>query len=463
MFLGIDSSTQSLTALILHADGQPGPRVNINFGRDLPHYACPQGFIADMPAGQVHSPPLMWLEALELALTQLGQQGLDLSRIRAIGGDGQQHGSVYLNSRFLPVLAGLDAKLSLVEQLAPCLSRSTSPIWMDNSTATECAEIAKALGGDAEVCRRSGSITTPRFTGPQIRAFSKRDPGAWGATTHVHLVSSFLASVLAGREAPIDFGDGAGMNLMNLESGQWDAQLVAATAPSLAAKLPPLASAAQSFARIAPYFVAKFGFDPLCRILPFTGDNPASLVGMAAGRPGSVVVSLGTSDTLFAAMPQPRTDPAGCGHVFGNPLGGFMTLACVRNGSLAREAFRDQLGATWEDFEKAAFVALPADAITEPFLFDEITPRRAAGLVESRPDLSSPQRIRAFLEGQARNLRAQLDWMCLKPELLLLTGGASKNDGISAVFSQVFGCPVQRFELSDSAALGAAKLAQQSS
>jgi xylulokinase len=160
-------------------------------------------------------------------------------------------------------------------------------------------------------------------------------------------------------------------------------------------------------------------------------------------------------------MPHPRVDPAGCGHVFGNPLGGFMSLACVRNGSLAREAFRDRLGASWADFEQAAFVSLPADARTEPFLFDEITPRRAAGFSESRPDLSTPQRIRAFLEGQAGNLRAQLDWMGLEPGLLLLTGGASKNDGICTVFSQVFGCPVRRFELSDSAALGAARLAWQ--
>ena len=46
----------------------------------------------------------------------------------------------------------------------------------------------------------------------------------------------------------------------------------------------------------------------------------ASLVGCGAEKPGTAVVSLGTSDTFFAAMDEFRTDPDGYGHVFGNEL-----------------------------------------------------------------------------------------------------------------------------------------------
>ena len=65
---------------------------------------------------------------------------------------------------------------------------------------------------------------------------------------------------------------------------------------------------------------------------------------MGASSPGKLVISLGTSDTLFAAMPEPRTDPNGFGHVFGNPLGGFMSLICFLNGSLARERVKEDYG-----------------------------------------------------------------------------------------------------------------------
>src|SRR6201999_1832791 len=104
---------------------------------------------------------------------------------------------------------------------------------------------------------------------------------------------------------------------------------------------------------IAPYFVAQYGFKAGTPIVAFTGDKPSSLVGMGAALPGKVIVSLGTSDTVFAAMAAPRTDPRGYGHVFGNPAGGFMALVCFANGSLAREAVREKIGVSWPAVEHA--------------------------------------------------------------------------------------------------------------
>lgn len=69
---------------------------------------------------------------------------------------------------------------------------------------------------------------------------------------------------------------------------------------------------------VADYFVQKFGFAPGTRVVVFTGDNPSSLIGLGAARPGRTVLSLGTSDTFFAAMPAVIADPKGCGHVLGN-------------------------------------------------------------------------------------------------------------------------------------------------
>ncbi len=89
---------------------------------------------------------------------------------------------------------------------------------------------------------RSGSRAFERFTGPQIRKFFQAHPEAYAATDRIHLVSSFLASLLIGRHAPIDTGDGSGMNLMDLRTGRWWPEAVNATAPGLAAKLPAIVS-----------------------------------------------------------------------------------------------------------------------------------------------------------------------------------------------------------------------------
>ncbi len=468
MFLGLDSSTQSLTAVLIDPpSGEITCQLSVNFGTDLPHYQSPSGFIPGGEAGEVHADPRMWLEALDLLFMRLTAKA-DLSRVKMISGSGQQHGSVYLDATFDQRLATLDSASDLVTQLAPALTRTTSPIWMDTSTGVECAEITSALGGPAEVCGRSGSIAIERFSGPQIRRFFKTQPMDYQRTDRIHLVSSFIASVLAGKSVAIDFGDGAGMNLLSLSKLGWDTDLLAATAPDLGTKLLPPTAATTIQGDISPYFIKKFGFSENCRTTLFTGDNPASLVGMGATTPGNVVISLGTSDTYFAAMPGPKTDPNGFGHVFGNPAGGFMSLICFRNGSLAREALRDQLGLDWSAFDRDA-LASTSDAAGKnlmlPFFGPEITPRHdfTGPVLEGSPAFKSGSapalQVRALLEGQFLNMRLHSQWMEVKTERIRLTGGASKNDGIAQLVADVFQAPVERLDVSNSAALGAALVA----
>ncbi|MEP2776996.1 MAG: FGGY-family carbohydrate kinase [Luteolibacter sp.] len=464
MFLGLDSSTQSLSALVIDpAGGKTVAEASVNFGEDLPQYGSPSGFIPGGENGEVHADPVMWLDALDLLLERLSGE-TDLGKVSAIAGSGQQHGSVYLNRSFREVLSGLGSAENLASAFSKSLSRRTSPIWMDTSTGQECAEISAALGGSGELCARSGSVGIERFTGPQIRRFSKNDPEGYAASSEIHLVSSFIASVLAGQSMPIDYGDGAGMNLMNLAALDWDAKLLDATAPELAKKLPALSSCLSPQGTVSSYFVEKYGFSSSCRVCPFTGDNPASLVGMGATAPGQIVISLGTSDTFFAAMPEPKTDPQGFGHVFGNPAGGFMSLICFRNGSLAREALRDELGVGWDAFEKEALRDTLGSAgkhLTLPFYGPEITPRYdfASPVTDFAEEATPARRIRSLLEGQFLNMRLHSAWMGVAPEGIRLTGGAAQNDGIAQLVADVFQTPVERLEVANSAALGAALIA----
>ena len=468
MFLGLDSSTQSLTAVLINLEnGTIDRQVSVNFGVDLPQYQSPSGFIPGGHDGRVHANPLMWLEALDLLFSQLSAVA-DLSKVRCISGSGQQHGSVYLDETFERRLAHLDPAKDLVSLLSPALTRKTSPIWMDTSTGAECQEITDALGGPAEVCARSGSNAIERFTGPQIRRFYKAEPEAYSHTNRIHLVSSLIASVIAGKSVAIDFGDGAGMNLLNLSKLGWDTDLLAATAPELAARLLPPAATMTIQGEVSAYFVTKYGFSQNCRMTLFTGDNPASLVGMGSTKPGNVVISLGTSDTFFAAMPGPKTDPNGFGHVFGNPAGGFMSLICFRNGSLAREAMRDKLGVDWNAFDREALsatIGLAGKNLMLPFFGPEITPRHdfSSPICKRSTEFESGEnaalQVRALLEGQFLNMRLHSQWMGVKTERIRLTGGASKNDGIAQLVADVFQCPVERIDVSNSAALGAALIA----
>ncbi len=464
--LGIDASTQSVSAILLATEAaQVVAEESVNFGADLPDYGAPQGFIPGGAGGEVHADPRMWLDALDLCLAKLQDAGAPLGEVAAVSGAGQQHGTVYLNDAWFSAVGNLSAQVSLAEQLGGCLSRKTSPIWMDTSTGQECAEIADAVGGDAKVCAISGSNAIERFSGPQIRRFAKSEPDAYAATARIHLVSSFMASVLAGTDAPIDHGDGAGMNLMNLAQLDWDEQLLAATAPDLRKRLPGCVSSATSIGSVAGYFSEKYGIPTGTPVIAFTGDNPSSLVGMGASEPGKVVISLGTSDTLFAAMPQPHTDPNGYGHVFGNPLGGYMSLVCFLNGSLAREKVKERLGVGWDAFDRHGMSKTrPGNDgnLMAPFFGPEITPRGdfSEPVLQGTPEFEAWQdqaaAVRGCLEGQFINMWLQSRWIGVETDTVFLTGGASQNQGIAQVVADIFEADVARLQVSGSVALGAA-------
>lgn len=463
-FLGLDSSTQSLSAMIIDTVSKDVVyEASLNFGKDMAEFNCPQGFLENSNPLVKHSNPLMWVEALDRLFTKMKMEGVNLSEIQAISGSGQQHGTVYLSESLNTITPDPSGKLA--DAIKPILSRTTSPIWMDSSTTAECREISEAVGDANTVQKKSGSPAIERFSGPQIRKFYKDEPETYANTKVIHLVSSFLASVLAGKDAGIDFGDGAGMNLLNLQSCQWDQELADATAPDLIAKLPQAVASRTVEGTIADFFVEKYGFSSDCRIISWSGDNPNSLVGAGGSRPGAAIISLGTSDTFFAAMHNPCVDPDGCGHVFGNPAGGFMSLICFKNGSLAREKVKDETGVSWQEFDTEAFEQTsPGNNgnLMLPYFVPEITPLVLEaspvykGTTEFKEGKDSCGRIRAVVEAQAMSLRLHSLWIGEETDTLRLTGGASKSDGICRVMADVFNARVERLEVGNSACLGAA-------
>ena len=476
--LGIDSSTQGVKAVAWDVEKEKVAfSASVNYAKDLPQYGSPDGFLPNEDILVRHADPRMWVEGLELVLKRLRETGCPMGDVVAIGGDAQQHATVFLSEEGLKGLKSL-------EGLESWFSRKTSPIWMDSSTGAECAALDAKFG--ARLQTDTGSPAIERFAGPQIMKFAKEEPEAYAKTKRIHLLSSFLASYLVGEDMPIDTGDGAGMNLLNLKTVEWDAEICEAVAPGLAEKLPkvvgrtgetPVPHEEQTFCleeqTSCPFDVskplsarfAKFGLMPGIPVVPFTGDNPASLVGCFAERPGTAVISLGTSDVFFAAMDSFHTDPDGYGHVFGNPMGGFMSLSCFKNGSLARDRVRREIGVDWKFFDETAWDGLngqDAPLRAFPYFEAEITPKHAATGIEANFNWDAADaatKVRAIVEGQIANMYERTRWLGDFSEIKV-TGGASRSKGIRETIARIFKAKVTTLDVADSAAVGGARLAQ---
>jgi xylulokinase len=387
------------------------------------------------------------------------ERSIDWSRLRAISGSAQQHGSVYLNALAGRRLADADAGAPLASQLHDVFARPTSPVWMDSSTTGECRAIEAAMGGADRLARLTGSRAYERFTGPQIRRFARLEPQRYALTDRVHLVSSWMASLLAGCHAPIDRGDGSGMNLMDLAAGRWSPAALDATAVDLGPKLPPIAESSAVIGTLSPFWTRRFTL-PAARVVAWSGDNLCSLAGTGLVRDGQIAISLGTSDTIFGLMPAPGVSSDGTGHVFASPTGGFMGMTVFKNGSLARERIRDDCGLDWQGFS-AALRSTPAgagDALMLPWFEPEITPLvpTAHPHMENLPSEPGPAHVRAVVEAQMMSMALHSRWMGLTPGEIRATGGAAASRDILQIAADVFAAPVERSAVANSAALGAA-------
>ena len=437
LVIGLDASTQSVKALALGPDGVEAI-ASVNFGRDLPQYGAPEGFVPDANPALRRAPPAMWEEGILLALRRLADEA-DLSRVVCIAGAAQQHGLVCTDASGAPVFP-------------------LAPIWMDATTGDDCRALDAAFG--AALRLRTGSAATERFTGPQARKAARENPDAWKRVARCHSIASYLNSVLVGADAPCDPGSASGQNLYDLAKGDWAPDVAEATAPGLLAKLPRVVPSDAVSGALAPRF-AVGGLPAGLPVVVWTGDNPDSLLGMGFSGAGEAVVSLGTSDTLFASMDAPRTDPNGYGNVFCTSAGGFMALTCFTNGSLAREAVKRETGADWDFFDNGfARETVPGNEgrLMLPWFSAETTPRvLVPGVRRTFGDEATPaQRIRAILESQALAMRLHSTWMAPSFARIGVTGGASKSAGLLKILADVFQTRVERLAATETVALGAA-------
>ncbi|KAK3070813.1 hypothetical protein LTR53_009792, partial [Teratosphaeriaceae sp. CCFEE 6253] len=287
LYMGFDLSTQQLKGIVVDSDLKLVYEAKVDFDADLRKYGIEKGVLTNPAEGEVFAPPAMWLEAINLVLDRLREAGLDFSKVKGLSGAGMQHGTVFWSGDAEKLLSGLDGRRTLVEQLESggAFAHPMSPNWQDASTQKQCVAFDNHLGDAQTLADVTGSKAHHRFSGPQILRYRTKYPSHYEKTARISLVSSFLASVFLGKIAPIDISDVTGMNLWEVGKGAWSDKLLALAAgtPAGATELKRklghvLGSGGDACGRISKYFADRYGFPSDCQIIPFTGDNPSTIL-----------------------------------------------------------------------------------------------------------------------------------------------------------------------------------------
>ena len=364
LVLGLDSSTQSLSAIVIDIDtAEKCFEHSLDYRTDtrLNRFGIGEDYILPpREDGEAEQPPLMYLASLDAMFTDMREAGVALENIIAINTSGQQHGHVYLNSDADALLAQLvrsgAVASSLPDLLKDAFAYPNAPIWMTANTGAQTNHVRETVGGKAAMINLSGSDAPLRFTGTVVRRVAEQHPEHYAATAKIQLISSLIPAVLTGNaNVPIDYGNGCGMSLMNYRSKTWDSALLAATADGLTggvealqAKLPALAHPDSIVGNLAAYYVEKYGFDGNCAVIAGSGDNPQAKVPIAGD-----LLSLGTSFVNMVSTDGDTLDPEGFANAMYDGINRPFMFGCRTNGAMVWDAVRNNYGLAKAEYAPA--------------------------------------------------------------------------------------------------------------
>lgn len=411
---GVDSSTQSCKVVVVDA----ATGAVVREGR------------ASHPHGTEVDPEAWWV-ALQSAIADAG--GLD--DVAAIAVGGQQHGMVVLDAGGRVIRDAL--------------------LWNDTRSANAAEQLAREV---PDIVERTGSYPVASFTATKLRWLRDAEPENAARVAAVALPHDWLTWRLRGfgPENPrldaltTDRSDASGTGYWSPFSGEYDLELLE-IALGHDAILPRVLGPSDSSGK-AKGMVVGAG----------AGDNAGAALGLGAV-PGDVVVSIGTSGTVFAVTPEPTAVASVAG--FADATGHFLPLLATLNAARVLDSIAGLLGVDHDELGRLALEAEPGSGglVLQPYFEGERTPNlpdaTATLFGMTLASTTRPSLARAAIEGLLCGLADGLDALRsagVTAERILLVGGAAQNPAVQAVAAQVFDAPVVVPEPGEYVARGAA-------
>ncbi|WP_330475976.1 xylulokinase [Terrabacter sp. C0L_2] len=399
---GVDSSTQSTKIVV--CDAETGQVVR---SARAPH---PDGT-------EVH--PDRWWDAYEQAAA-----GGILEGVAAIAVGGQQHGMVTLDDEDTVVRDAL--------------------LWNDTRSAGAARDLTAELGGAAAWVEAVGSALVPSFTVTKLRWLAEHEPEHATRVARVVLPHDWMTGRILqqgnGFERwSTDRGDASGTGYWSAADGDYRLDLLE-RALGRVVEVPEVLSPAQPAGRTTGGLLVAAG----------TGDNMGAALGLTL-QPGDVVVSLGTSGTVFTPHRSAIRDESGAIAGFADATGHHLPLMCTLNAARVLSAAATMIGVDLAELDRLALQASPGAAGLSllPYLDGERTPDlpdatgTLAGLTRSN---ATPENLaRAAVEGMLCNLVAGVDALRAKDVevgRILLIGGAAASRAVREVAPGLFRAPV---------------------
>jgi glycerol kinase len=443
--LAIDQGTTSTRAMLFRADTSIAAVAQSEF---------PQHFPAD---GEVeHEPEDLWTTTVETCRDALQQAGAVARDIVAIGITNQR-------------------ETTLLWDRATGRAVHRAIVWQDRRTADLCARL-KAAGHEPLVAAKTGLLLDPYFSGTKLAWLLQNVPDAAAKAARGELafgtVDSFLLWRLTGGKVHATDATNASRTLLfDIHNGCWDDELLKLFGVPKSV-LPEVRDCSAAFGKTDPEL-----FGAAIPVYGIAGDQQAALIGQACFKPGMLKATYGTG--CFALLNTGRTPVASANRLLTTiayQLGGVRSYAIEGSIFVAGAAvqwLRDNLHVVQTAAETGE-LAPDADPTQEVILVPAFV---GLGAPYWRPDVRGALFGLTRATGRRELAQAALESVCFQTADLLsamkadwrtadsalktlrVDGGMASSDWCMQRLADLIGGTVDRPQIKETTALGAAYLA----
>jgi glycerol kinase len=443
--LAIDQGTTSSRAIVFRPDASIAAVAQREF---------PQHFPA--PGWVEHDPEDLWATTLATCREALDRVGVAVPEVAAIGITNQRETTLLWDRH-----TGSPVHRAIV--------------WQDRRTADLCARL-KAEGHEPAVTAKTGLVLDPYFSGTKIAWLLDNVPGARARAERGELafgtVDSYLLWRLTGGAVhATDATNAARTLLFDIHRGAWDDDLLRLVGIPRSL-LPEVRDCSAEYGTTLPEL-----FGGAIAVRGIAGDQQAATVGQACFRPGMLKSTYGTGCfALLNTGEAPVASEAKLLTTIAYQLAGRRTYALEGSIFVAGAAvqwLRDGLGLI-RSAEESGTLADAADPSQEVYLVPAFVglgaphwdPDARGALFGLTRGTGAKELARAALESvcfQTADLLEAMraDWPQAgeTATVLRVDGGMVASDWTMQRLADLLGAPVDRPEVKETTALGAAYLA----
>jgi xylulokinase len=420
--VGVDSSTQACKVLVLDVDT----------GATLASGSAshPDGTSVD---------PYAWIEALRTAWRAAGVA--DRSDVIGVGVAAQQHGMVAVDRAGAPVHDAL--------------------LWNDLRSAEQARRMVAELGVAGWI-DAVNLVPLPAITITKLAWLRDRRPDAAARVHRVMLPHDWLVLHLCGGFAT-DRSDASGTGYFSAATGTYRTDLIERYFGRIP-ELPPVLGPGESAGFLRPEWGGGSNAIP---VSAGAGDNAAAALGLEL-EPGEVVLSVGTSGTIFARSTAPPADPSGLTAGFADACGSHLPLLCTLNAARVLSSMAHLLSVDLVRFDALALSGAgdAAGLTLLPYFDGERTPDLPDATGEltgiTRASLTPENLARAAVLSVANSLADCLDSLrdtATPVDRVMFIGGGAKSAALRSVLADTIGMAVDVPQAREYVALGAARQA----